>query len=172
MRILMSVFSLLIITMSAGAMAQENFQGLETIGKPEPKGIGFQFPATELMRDVVWLDNFLLIIITAISVFVTLLIAYASYKFHISRNKQPETFTHNSVVEVMWTVIPVIILLFIGVFSLPILFKQQEIPKADINGHDCFTFLQGKLQEERDALASEKRKYHVLTGKDSDDRTH
>ena len=132
MRVLTSVFSLLIITMNAGAMAQENFQGLETIGKPEPKGIGFQFPATELMRDVVWLDNFLLIIITAISVFVTLLIAYASYKFHISRNKHAGTFTHNSVVEVMWTVIPVIILLFIGVFSLPILFKQQEIPEADI----------------------------------------
>tara|TARA_B100000767_G_scaffold64659_1_gene60917 strand:+ start:427 stop:1233 length:807 start_codon:yes stop_codon:yes gene_type:complete len=114
------------------AQAQENFQGLETIGKPAPMGIGFQFPATELMRDVVWLDNFLLIIITAISVFVTLLLAYAAFKFHASRNKIPGTFTHNSVVEVLWTVVPVLILVVIGVFSLPILFKQQEIPDADI----------------------------------------
>jgi len=114
------------------AQAQENFQGLETIGKPAPMGIGFQFPATELMRDVVWLDNFLLIIITAISVFVTLLLAYAAFKFHASRNKTPGTFTHNSVVEVLWTVVPVLILVVIGVFSLPILFKQQEIPDADI----------------------------------------
>ena len=132
MRILRSLLSAVLVTLAGVAQAQENFQGLETIGKPAPMGIGFQFPATELMRDVVWLDNFLLIIITAISVFVTLLLAYAAFKFHASRNKIPGTFTHNSVVEVLWTVVPVLILVVIGVFSLPILFKQQEIPDADI----------------------------------------
>lgn len=132
MRILTSLLSAVLIPLAGVAQAQENFQGLETIGKPAPMGIGFQFPATELMRDVVWLDNFLLIIITAISVFVTLLLAYAAFKFHVSRNKTPGTFTHNSVVEVLWTVVPVLILVVIGVFSLPILFKQQEIPDADI----------------------------------------
>ena len=132
MRILTSLFSAVLVTLAGVAQAQENFQGLETIGKPAPMGIGFQFPATELMRDVVWLDNFLLIIITAISVFVTLLLAYAAFKFHASRNKTPGTFTHNSIVEVLWTIVPVLILVVIGVFSLPILFKQQEIPDADI----------------------------------------
>ena len=132
MRILTSLLSTALITLGGVAQAQENFQGLETIGKPEPMGIGFQFPATELMRDIVWLDNFLLIITTAISVFVTILLAYAAYKFHASRNKTPGTFTHNSVVEVLWTIVPVLILVIIGVFSLPILFKQQEIPDADI----------------------------------------
>ena len=132
MRILTSLLSVVLSTIGGIAQAQENFQGLETIGKPAPKGIGFQFPATELMRDIVWLDNFLLIIITAISVFVTILLAYAAFKFHASRNKTPGTFTHNSVVEVLWTVVPVLILVIIGVFSLPILFKQQEIPDADI----------------------------------------
>jgi cytochrome c oxidase subunit 2 len=114
------------------SQAQENFQGLESIGKPEPKGMGFQFPATELMRDLVWLDNFLLVIITVISVFVTCLLAYAAFKFHRSRNDTPGTFTHHSVLEVAWTVVPVGILVVIGAFSLPILFKQQEIPEADI----------------------------------------
>ena len=71
MRILTSLLSAALVTLAGVAQAQENFQGLETIGKPAPMGIGFQFPATELMRDIVWLDNFLLIIITAISVFVT-----------------------------------------------------------------------------------------------------
>ena len=132
MRILTSLLSAALITLSGVAQAQENFQGLETIGKPAPMGIGFQFQATELMRDIVWLDNFLLIITTAISVFVTILLAYAAYKFHASRNKTPGTFTHNSVVEVLWTIVPVLILFIIGVFSLPILFKQQEIPDADI----------------------------------------
>ena len=132
MRILRSLLSAVLVTLAGVAQAQENFQGLETIGKPAPMGIGFQFPATELMRDIVWLDNFLLIIITAISLFVTLLLAYAAFKFHASRNKTPGTFTHNSVVEVLWTVVPVLILVVIGVFSLPILFKQQDIPDADI----------------------------------------
>ena len=132
MRILTSLLNAALITLGGVAQAQENFQGLETIGKPAPMGIGFQFQATELMRDIVWLDNFLLIITTAISVFVTILLAYAAYKFHASRNKTPGTFTHNSVVEVLWTIVPVLILVIIGVFSLPILFKQQEIPDADI----------------------------------------
>ena len=132
MRILTSLLSAALVTLAGVAQAQENFQGLETIGKPEPKGMGFQFPATELMRDLVWLDNFLLVIITVISVFVTCLLAYAAFKFHRSRNDTPGTFTHHSVVEVAWTVVPVGILVVIGAFSLPILFKQQEIPEADI----------------------------------------
>jgi cytochrome c oxidase subunit 2 len=142
MRILTSLLSAALVTLAGVAQAQENFQGLETIGKPEPKGIGFQFPATELMRDLVWLDNFLLVIITVISVFVTCLLAYAAFKFHRSRNDTPGTFTHHSVVEVAWTVVPVGILVVIGAFSLPILFKQQEIPEADITikvtGHQWY----------------------------------
>ena len=132
MRILTSLLSAALVTLAGVAQAQENFQGLETIGKPEPKGMGFQFPATELMRDLVWLDNFLLVIITVISVVVTCLLAYAAVKFHRSRNDTPGTFTHHSVLEVAWTVVPVAILVVIGAFSLPILFKQQEIPEADI----------------------------------------
>ena len=132
MRILTSLLSAALVTLAGVAQEQENFQGLETIGKPEPKGMGFQFPATELMRDLVWLDNFLLVIITVISVFVTCLLAYAAFKFHRSRNDTPGTFTHHSVLEVAWTVVPVGILVVIGAFSLPILFKQQEIPEADI----------------------------------------
>lgn len=132
MRILTSLLSAALVTLAGVAQAQENFQGLESIGKPEPKGMGFQFPATELMRDLVWLDNFLLVIITVISVFVTCLLAYAAFKFHRSRNDTPGTFTHHSVLEVTWTVVPVAILVVIGAYSLPILFKQQEIPEADI----------------------------------------
>ena len=132
MRILTSLLSAALVTLAGVAYAQENFQGLETIGKPEPKGMGFQFPATELMRDLVWLDNFLLVIITVSSVFVTCLLAYAAFKFHRSRNDTPGTFTHHSVLEVAWTVVPVAILVVIGAYSLPILFKQQEIPEADI----------------------------------------
>lgn len=111
------------------AMAQE---GLEVIGQPIPGGIGFQPAATELMRDIRWLDGMLNIIITVITLFVTALIIYCIVRYNRKSNPTPGTFTHNSPIEVAWTVIPIVVLVFIGAFSLPILFKQQEIPKADI----------------------------------------
>ena len=114
------------------AFAQEALSGLESIGKPVPAGTGFQPAATELARDVQWLDGLLLIIIAAISLFVTVLLALVVVRYNAKANKTPATFTHNSPLEVAWTVIPVFILIFIGAFSLPVLFKQQVIPEADV----------------------------------------
>lgn len=114
---------------TAPAWAQE---GLETIGKPVPGGIGFQPAVTELAQDIQWLDGMLLVIITAISLFVCALLVICIARFNRRANPQPATFTHNSPVEVAWTIGPIVILVFIGAFSLPVLFKQQEIPEADI----------------------------------------
>ncbi len=132
MRFLTSLSSAAFTLMAGAAVAQDGIEGLASLGKPEPRGIGFQAPATELMRDIIFLDNLLLVIITIISLFVTALLAYACWRFAQSRNANPASFTHNSVIEVTWTVVPVLILVFIGAFSLPVLFKQQEIPEADI----------------------------------------
>ena len=115
------------------AMAQQNIgQDLEIVGQPLPGGMGFQPSATELARDVVWLDSLLLVIITVITIFVTGLLIYVIMRYNARRNPTPAGFTHNSPLEVAWTVVPIVILVFIGAFSLPILFKQQEIPEADI----------------------------------------
>ena len=115
------------------AMAQQNIgQDLEIVGQPLPGGMGFQPSATELAHDVVWLDSMLLVIITVITVFVTGLLIYVIMRYNARRNPNPAGFTHNSPLEVAWTVVPIVILVFIGAFSLPILFKQQEIPEADI----------------------------------------
>ncbi len=114
---------------SLPAAAQDN---LEIIGAPVDNGIGFQPAVTELARDLQWLDGMLLVIITAICIFVTALMAYCVVRYNRRANPTPGTFTHNSPVEVAWTVIPIVILVFIGAFSLPVLFKQQEIPEADI----------------------------------------
>ncbi|MEO3415522.1 cytochrome c oxidase subunit II [Roseovarius sp. CAU 1744] len=112
------------------AAAQEN---LEIIGRPETGGVGFQPAATELMRDIVWLDSMVLVIITVISLFVTALLAFAIVRYNSRANPNPAKFTHNSPLEVAWTVIPIVILVLIGAFSLPVLFKQQEIPEGEIN---------------------------------------
>jgi cytochrome c oxidase subunit 2 len=121
-----------LIMAGAPVMAQQVNQELEIVGAPVQGGMGFQPSATELARDVVWLDNMLLVIITAITLFVTALLAWVVIRYNEKRNPTPATFTHNSPLEVAWTVVPVIILVFIGAFSLPVLFKQQEIPEADI----------------------------------------
>jgi len=115
------------------ASAQQGMDNLEIIGTPQPGGTGFQPAATELARDLQWLDAMVLIIITAITLFVTGLLAWVILRYNDRANKTPATFTHNSPLEVAWTVVPIVILVFIGSFSLPTLFKQQEIPEGDIN---------------------------------------
>src|SRR6056297_2914720 len=114
---------------AAPAFAQ---QTLETIGTPVDRGTGFQPAATELARDLQWLDGMILIIITAIVLFVTALLAYCIVRYIKRANPTPSAFTHNTPIEIAWTVGPILILVFIGAFSLPILFKQQEIPEADL----------------------------------------
>ena len=129
MQLKTTLYGLLAAFLAAPAMAQE---ALEVIGQPTPRGWGFQPAATELARDLQWLDGMILVIITIITVFVTALMAYCIVRFNRRANPTPGTFTHNSPIEVAWTIIPIVVLVFIGAFSLPILFKQQEIPKADI----------------------------------------
>lgn len=117
---------------AAAAIAQDNLQGLEAIGKPVDGGLGFQPAATEIAQDAQWLDGFILIIITAICIFVTLLLAVCIVRYNKRVNAEPARFTHNTPLEVAWTLVPVLILVIIGSISLPILFKQQEIPEGDI----------------------------------------
>ena len=107
-------------------------QTLEIVGRPIDKQTGFQPAATELAREIHSLDYMLLVIITVITIFVTGLLLYAAYRFNAKRNPNPASFTHNSPLEVAWTLIPIVILVFIGAFSLPVLFKQMEPPKADL----------------------------------------
>ncbi|NRB34532.1 MAG: cytochrome c oxidase subunit II [Rhodobacteraceae bacterium] len=107
-------------------------EGEALVGKPVDGAIGFQPAATELARDLQWLDGMLLVIITAICVLVTALLIWCAVRYNRRANATPGTFTHNSPLEIAWTVIPILILIVIGGFSLPILFKQQEIPEADL----------------------------------------
>jgi len=116
----------------AGAFAQDALGGLEIVGKPIPGGLNFQPASSSVMRDLVWLDNMVLWIITVISIFVTLLLLIVIFRYNSKANPTPARFTHNSPLEVAWTLIPIVILVFIGAFSLPVLFNSQEIPEADL----------------------------------------
>ena len=95
--------------------------------------LGFQKAASETMRDIVnFHDKLLLPIIIAISVFVLFLMVYACIRFRASANPVPSKRTHNVAVEVLWTLIPCLILIVIAVPSFKILYKQDAIPKADL----------------------------------------
>jgi cytochrome c oxidase subunit 2 len=115
---------------SLPAMAQE---GLETIGKPVDGGLNFQPAATSLAEGLQRLDYMILVIITVICVFVAGLLLWAILRFNKRANPTPAKFSHYTPIEIAWTVIPILILVFIGSFSLPQLFAQQEIPEGDIN---------------------------------------
>lgn len=107
-------------------------QGLEIIGQPHAQGIGFQPASTSLAVEQQWLDGMILWIISAIVVFVCALLLIVIFRFNRRSNPQPRTFTHNTPLEVAWTAIPIVILIFIGFFSLPTLFNQQEFPEGDV----------------------------------------
>ena len=107
-------------------------QDLQVIGKPIQGAIDFQPAATEVARELQGLSDMILIIITGIVLFVTALMVYVFIRFNRRANPTPARFSHHTPVEVAWTLVPILILLFIGSFSLPVLFKQQTIPEADV----------------------------------------
>ncbi|CUH75746.1 cytochrome c oxidase subunit II [Tropicibacter naphthalenivorans] len=118
--------------LSAFVAAPAMAQSLEVVGKPTDGDMGFQPAATKLAEDLQWLDGMILVIITLITLFVTGLLAWCIVRYNRKANPTPGSFTHNSPLEVAWTIGPIVILIFIGSFSLPVLFDQQEIPEADI----------------------------------------
>jgi cytochrome c oxidase subunit 2 len=95
--------------------------------------LGFNDSVTSVMSDIVHLhDRILLPIIVAISVFVLFLLLYSIFKFRASKNPIPSKTSHNTFIEIMWTVIPCLILIVIAVPSFRLLYKQDIIPKADV----------------------------------------
>lgn len=113
---------------ASAALAQDVLGELPVIGKPVARGMGFQPASTSIAQDQQWLDHFVLIIITVITIFVCLLLLYVIFRFNSRANPVPARFTHNTPLEIAWTLVPVLILVAIGAFSLPALFRSQEMP--------------------------------------------
>jgi cytochrome c oxidase subunit II len=101
-------------------------------GQPSPWQLGFQQSVTPVMDDISWFHDFLLYVITAITVFVLALLVIVIVRFNARSNPTPSKTTHNTLLEVMWTVVPVLILVAIAVPSFRLLFFQLNIPQADM----------------------------------------
>ena len=110
--------------------------------QPESWQLGFQPPATELMEKIDEFHDFLMILITVIVVFVFLILGYCLVRFHEKINPEPSRVAHNSSLEIIWTIVPALILLAIAFPSYRILHQQLTIPPADIvikvTGHQWY----------------------------------
>jgi cytochrome c oxidase subunit II len=102
------------------------------LGQPAPWEYKLQEAATPVMEDIVWFHNFLFVLITVITLFVLALLVIIVVKFNAKANPVPSKTTHNTLIEVAWTLIPVLILVGIAVPSFRLLFLQLDIPKADL----------------------------------------
>jgi cytochrome c oxidase subunit 2 len=112
------------------------------IGVPKPGQTGFQPATTELARDLQTMDNILLVIITVIVLFVMALLAVVIVRYNRKANATPARFTHNALIEVVWTAVPVMILVGLAFPSLNLLYKQIEVPEAELTikatGHQWY----------------------------------
>ena len=101
--------------------------------QPKNWQLSFQEPASQTMRDIVWFHDYMLLPITvAISAFVLFLMLYVMVRFRESRNPNPSKRTHNVAVEIIWTLVPCLILIVMAVPSFKVLYSQDTIPKADV----------------------------------------
>ena len=106
---------------------------LAIANEPVDWQLGFQKSASKTMSDIVWFHDYMLLpIITAITVFVLFLLAYACVRFRASKNPVASTTSHNTTIEVIWTLVPCLILIVMAVPSFKVLYSQDEIPKADV----------------------------------------
>ena len=109
--------------------SQANEEGL---GVPENWGIDLQNPISEVAKDVYNMHFFVLVIITLITLFVLALLVWVCYRYSEKNNKNPSKTVHNTLVEILWTAIPVLILVVIAVPSFKLLYKQDVIPEPDL----------------------------------------
>jgi cytochrome c oxidase subunit 2 len=104
----------------------------EELGQPSPWALDLQGSATPVMDAIFRFHNLLLVIITVITLFVLALLIMVVVKFNAKANPIPSRTTHNTLIEVAWTLIPVLILVSIAVPSFRLLFEELDVPKADL----------------------------------------
>ena len=126
-RLMAFVAANMAVLAGGAAMAQDG-----PAGQPHPWQLGLQQAATPVMDNIIWFHNFLLWLIVIITLFVLALLMVVIVRFNARRNPVPSRTTHNTLVEVVWTVVPVLILVAIAVPSFRLLFLQLYTPKADI----------------------------------------
>src|SRR5271156_4346819 len=102
------------------------------LGQPAPWEYKLQGSVTEVMDYITWFHNWLFVLITIITLFVLALLVIIVIKFNAKANPVPSRTTHNTLIEVAWTLIPVLILGTVAIPSFRLLFLELDVPKADL----------------------------------------
>ncbi len=122
-----------LLAMAAAVASGSAARAEDGLGHPVPGQYGFQVGVTDIARDIHgFYDNLLFPIITVISLFVMVLIGICVVRFNERAHPVPSKTTHNALLEVAWTIVPVLILVVIAIPSFRLLTKQLELPKPDI----------------------------------------
>lgn len=128
-------FCVLIVTALAGSASV-------FASEPHPWQLYFQPAATTIMSDIDNLHRLIMYILSAVTLSILIVMAYVSYRFHYTRNPVPAKFTHNVLIEIVWTIIPVIILCFISVPSFELLREDTDIDPSEMTikivGHQWY----------------------------------
>jgi cytochrome c oxidase subunit 2 len=122
---------LLMLAMAGSALSLGGTASAE-LGQPSPWEYKLQEAASPVMENITWFHNFLLWLIIAITLFVLALLILVAVKFNARSNPIPSRTTHHTLIEVAWTIIPVLILVAVAVPSFRLLFQELDIPKADL----------------------------------------
>jgi len=105
----------------------------DALGQPTPGGIDLQPAAAPLKHDAIWFHNIVLMpVITGITLLVLGLMIWIVIRYNKKSNPTPARWSHNTMVEVIWTVLPVLILVVISLFSFQLLFKYHDMPTPDL----------------------------------------
>jgi cytochrome c oxidase subunit 2 len=123
----LTVLAIAMVAILTGAEA-----ALAGLGQPSPWQVGLQQSASPVMDNIIWFHDFLLYIITGIAGFVLVLLVVVMVRFNAHANPLPSRTTHNTFIEIAWTLIPIVILMFIAVPSFKLLFLQLNVPAADL----------------------------------------
>ena len=143
-----SLFSISRLAAGAGAAATMTAIGVQAfaadnVGQPTDGAIDFQPGVTQLRLDAMSFHNWILLpVLFGISALVLALLLWCIVRYNVRANPTPARFTHNTAVEVTWTVGPVLILLVIAIFSFRLLFDYHDMPKPDLtvkaNGYQWY----------------------------------
>src|ERR1700685_1751156 len=127
MKVLSRLTAIAVTALFASAGAA--FAGL---GQPTPWQLGLQDAASPVMADIIGFHTFVLWIVTAITIFVLALLLIIIFRFNARANPTPSRTTHNTPLEVIWTIVPVIILVLIAIPSFRLLFLELDVPTPDL----------------------------------------
>jgi cytochrome c oxidase subunit 2 len=124
----LTALAVAIVAVLAGAET-----ALAGVGQPSPWQFGLQQSVTPVMDFIIWFHDYLLWWISGITAFVLILLIIVMVRFNARANPVPSRTTHNTLIEILWTVVPIVILVFIAIPSFKLLFLQiRDIPPIDV----------------------------------------